>query len=54
VGNGKVGLTLTPYVSLLGEDGDPDLLPTDARDAALDLLDGLARRGYAIVREGRS
>ena len=41
---------IPPYVSLLGEDSDPDLLPTEARDAALDLVEGLEAHGYAIVR----
>ena len=43
-----------PYVSILGEDEDLDLLPTDARDASLDLLEELEARGYAIVRRAGS
>jgi len=41
---------IPPLISVLGEDGDPDLLPTEARDAALDLMEELEARGYAIVR----
>ena len=43
-----------PYVSILGEDEELDLLPTDARDASLDLLEELEARGYAIVRRAGS
>jgi hypothetical protein len=45
---------IPPLISTLGEEGDPDLLPTEAREASLDLLDELESRGYAIVREARS
>lgn len=41
---------IPPLISLLGEAGDPDLLPTEARDAALDLMDELEARGYRIGR----
>lgn len=43
-----------PLISLLGEEGDPALLPTEARDAALDLMEELDSRGYAIVRRARA
>ncbi len=45
---------IPPYITLLGESGDPDLLPTEARDAALDLLGELDAFGYVIVRRAAS
>jgi hypothetical protein len=45
-----LGRIIPPYISILGEEGDPDLLPTEAREAAIDLLGELEARGYTIVR----
>ena len=41
---------IPPLISILGEEGDPDLLPTEAREAALDLVEELDARGYAVTR----
>ncbi len=43
-----------PFVTLMDEDGDLDLLPTEARELAIDLFDDLESRGYAIVRRAGS
>lgn len=41
---------IPPFVTVTSDDGDVDLLPTEAREAALDAVEELEGRGYRIVR----